>query len=59
MKIQTYIILTDKRALAQVVYLDPDRPGHNGIVLEKPENIWGSLFYLTLAEENDSEVNTL
>src|SRR5579864_8220938 len=26
MRIQIYVILTDKHALAQVVYVDPDRP---------------------------------
>ncbi len=41
MKIQIHVILTDKRALAQVVYVDPDWPRHCGIGLEKPENIWG------------------
>ena len=41
MKIQIHVHLTDKRALAHVVYVDPDRPRHCGIGLEKPENIWG------------------
>ena len=41
MKIEVHVILTDKRALAKVVYVDPDRPRHCGIGLEKPENIWG------------------
>jgi len=41
MKIQIHVVLTDKRALAQVVYVDPDWPRHCGIGLEKPENIWG------------------
>jgi hypothetical protein len=41
MKIQIHVLLTDKRALANVVYVDPDWPRHCGIGLEKPENIWG------------------
>ncbi len=41
MTIQIHVVLTDKRALAQVVYVDPDWPRHCGIGLEKPENIWG------------------
>ncbi len=41
MRIEIYVILTDKRASAQVVYVDPDRPRCCGIGLEKPQNIWG------------------
>ena len=41
MKIDIHVILTDKHALAQVVYIDPDRPRFCGISLEKPQNIWG------------------
>ena len=41
MKIDIHVILTDKHALAQVVYMDPDRPRFCGIGLEKPQNIWG------------------
>ena len=41
MTILIHVVLTDKRALAQVVYVDPDWPRHCGIGLEKPENIWG------------------
>ena len=41
MKIDVHVILTDKHALAQVVYIDPDRPRFCGIGLEKPQNIWG------------------
>ena len=41
MRIEIHVTLTDKRALAQVVYVDPDFPRHCGIGLEKPENIWG------------------
>jgi hypothetical protein len=42
MRIEIHVILTDKRALAQVVYVDPDWPRHCGIGLEKPQNIWGA-----------------
>jgi PilZ domain len=41
MSIEVHVILTDKRALAQVVYVDPDRPRLCGIGLDKPQNIWG------------------
>src|SRR5579864_6392397 len=41
MKIKIRVLLTDKRATAEVVYVDPDQPRHCGIKLEKPENIWG------------------
>jgi hypothetical protein len=41
MRIRIYVILTDKHALAQVVYVDPDWPRHCGIALENPANIWG------------------
>ena len=41
MKIEIHVILTDKRAPAEVVYVDPERPRVSGIALMKPENIWG------------------
>jgi hypothetical protein len=41
MKISIHVRLTDKRAAAEVVYVDPDQPRHCGIKLERPENIWG------------------
>lgn len=41
MKIWIHVLHTEKRAVAQVVYIDPDHPRHCGINLEKPENIWG------------------
>jgi len=41
MRIEIYVILTDKRGLGQVVYVDPEWPRHCGIELEKPQNIWG------------------
>jgi hypothetical protein len=44
MRIEIYVVLTDKRALAQVVYADPDRPRLCGIGLDKAQNIWGVSF---------------
>jgi len=44
MRIEIHVVTTDKHALAQVVYVDPDWPRHCGIGLEKPENIWGVSF---------------
>ena len=41
MKISIHVLITDKRAAAEVVYVDPDQPRHCGIQLESPENIWG------------------
>lgn len=41
MKIEICVILTDKRAAADVVYVDPEQPRQCGIGLAKPENIWG------------------
>ena len=44
MKIEIHVILTDKRAHAEVVYVDPERPRVCGIALAKPDNIWGLSF---------------
>jgi hypothetical protein len=41
MKIEIKVILTGKRANAEVVYVDPEQPLHCGIALAKPANIWG------------------
>ena len=41
MRIEIHVILTDTRALAHVVYVDPDLPRHCEIRLETPANIWG------------------
>jgi hypothetical protein len=41
MEVEIQVILTDKRAAATVVYVDPDQPRHCGIGLEQPQNIWG------------------
>ena len=40
MKIQIRVILTNRSALADVVYVDPEQPRICGIGLVKPENIW-------------------
>jgi hypothetical protein len=44
MKIEIHVIMTDKRAPAKVVYVDPERPRVCGIGLGQPENIWGLSF---------------
>jgi hypothetical protein len=44
LEIEIYVIITDKRAAAKVVHVDPERPQVCGIALEKPENIWGLSF---------------
>lgn len=41
MRIAIHVYLTDKRAMAEVVYVDSDQPRHCGIALAKPQNIWG------------------
>ena len=41
MKIELHVIMTDKHAPAEVVYVDPERPRVCGIGLAEPENIWG------------------
>lgn len=41
MRIEIRVILTDKRALADVVYVDPQQPRICGVGLVKSENIWG------------------
>jgi len=41
MKIEIYVHLTGKRAKAEVVYVDPEKPRHYGVALEIPQNIWG------------------
>lgn len=44
LKIEIHVVITGKRAAAQVVYVDPERPEICGIALNKPENIWGLSF---------------
>lgn len=41
MRISIHVYLTDKRAAARVVYIDPQNPLHCGIELAQPQNIWG------------------
>lgn len=41
LEIEIHVIITDKRATAKVVYIDPARAQVCGIELAKPENIWG------------------
>ena len=44
MKVEIHVIITDKRANAEVVYLDAEQPFVCGVALEEPENIWGLSF---------------
>ena len=53
MKIGIHVLLTDKRAIADVVYVDPEQPRHCGINLEKPANIWG----MSLPPEDWDDLN--
>lgn len=39
-RIEIHVIITDKRANAEVVYVDAERHFISGIALETPENIW-------------------
>ena len=41
MRIEIHVIQTNRRAAAQVVYVDPEQPRHCGIGLEEPQNICG------------------
>ena len=41
MGISIHVYLTDKRAKARVVDLDPENPLRCGIELDQPQNIWG------------------
>jgi hypothetical protein len=41
MRISIHVYLTDKRAAARVVYIDPKNPRLCGIELDEPRNIWG------------------
>jgi PilZ domain len=41
MRISIHVYVTDKRAAARVVYVDPNNPLHCGIELDEPQNIWG------------------
>jgi hypothetical protein len=41
MRISIHVYVTDNRAAARVVYIDPENPLHRGIELDEPRNIWG------------------
>ena len=41
MKISLHVYVTDKRAAARVVYIDPKNTLHCGIELDVPLNTWG------------------
>src|SRR6266496_223463 len=41
MRISVHVYLTDNRAAARVVYVDPENPLLCGIELDEPRNIWG------------------
>jgi hypothetical protein len=55
MSIEIHVILTGKRARAQVVYVNRDSPQYCGIALEKPANIWGIPFPPADWQENGSD----
>jgi hypothetical protein len=55
LEVEIYVILTDKRAAARVVYVDPDQPRHCGIALQQPQNIWGLSLTPDDWRENHSE----
>src|SRR5256885_14214704 len=44
LKVEVHVIITDKRAKAEVVHVDAERPFVCGIALDRPENIWGLSF---------------
>ena len=44
MKIEILLVLTNKRAAAEVVYVDPERPRVCAIRLAEQDNIWGLIF---------------
>ena len=54
-KIGIHVLLTDQRAIADVVYVDPEQPRHCGINLERPQNIWGLLSPPDDWHEGDTE----
>lgn len=55
MRVEILVILTDKRALAQVVYVDPEQPRLCGIGLDKAQNIWGVSLPPDDWQEGDSD----
>jgi len=55
MRISIHVYLTDKRAAARVVYVDPNNPLHCGIELEEARNIWG----VSMPPDNWDETSVL
>ena len=55
MRIEMRVILSDERALADVVHVDPEQPRICGIGLVKPQNIWGLALPPDDWNESDSE----
>lgn len=41
LKIEIRVVITDKSAKAEVVFVHPERPFVCGIALQRPDNIWG------------------
>ncbi len=41
MRISIHVYVTDKRAAARAVYIDPENSLRCGIELDEPRNIWG------------------
>jgi hypothetical protein len=41
MSVSINVYITDNRAAARVVYIDPENPLRCGIELAEPQNIWG------------------
>jgi len=54
MRISIHVYLTDKRAAARVVYVDPRNPLGCGIELDQPRNIWGVSLPPTDWDETDA-----
>jgi hypothetical protein len=57
MEIEIHVILTGKRASAEVVYVDPEQPRHCGIGLVNPQNIWGVFLPPDDWQEGDSDAS--
>jgi hypothetical protein len=56
MKVEIHVVLTDKCADADVVYIDPDQPRCCGISLSKAQNIWRLSFPPEDWHERNAEV---
>jgi hypothetical protein len=55
MQIEIHVYLTAKRAAAEVVYLNSEKPFCYGIELAKPQNIWGISLLPDDWDESNSE----